>query len=175
MSSSQAPRYDQPPANDGAVGSEDVRDQLRKDHDLALAELEALRHEKEERPAKARLRALRQLWMVHALAEETVVYRALEGVPMPGVDTARADERFIEHELVGGLFDRLVQARPATLEWNARVNVVRDIMARHMESEHQELFGQLARRFDAEQLVELGKRFVSARDKLALLENAKAA
>jgi hypothetical protein len=113
--------------------------------------------------------------MVHALAEETVVYRALEGVPAPGNDSARADERFIEHELVGGLFDRLVQARPGTLEWNARINVVRDIMSRHMDSEHEELFGQLAARFDAGELRELGQRFVSARDKLAMLEAAKAA
>ena len=170
-----APHYDQPPANDAGAGSDDVRDQLRKDHETALAELDALRGEKDDRGAQARLRVLRQLWMVHALAEETVVYRALEGIPVPGKETARADERFIEHELVGGLFDRLAQARCGTLEWNARLNVVREIMRRHMESEHVELFGQLAERFDAEQLRELGRRFVSARDKLALLERAKAA
>jgi hypothetical protein len=171
----QAPHYDQPPANDAGAASDDVREQLRKDHDTALAELDALRHEKDERQAQARLRALRQLWMVHALAEETVVYRALEGIPVPGKETVRADERFIEHELVGGLFDRLAQARCGTLEWNARLNVVREIMRRHMESEHADLFGQLTERFDAEQLHELGRRFVSARDKLALLERAKAA
>jgi hypothetical protein len=172
---SQAPRFEQPPANDEGAQADDVRDQLRRDHDLALAELEALRVEKDPQQAAVRLRGLRQLWIVHALAEETVVYRALEGVPGPGADNARSDERFIEHELVGGLFDRLGQARAGSLEWNARINVVRDIMARHMAAEHEELFAQLARRFDATQLRELGERFVSARDKLAMLENAKAA
>lgn len=172
MSSNPAPRYDQPPANDAGGGSDDVRDQLRKDHQRALAELEALLGEKDEREAQLKLRALRQLWMVHALAEETVVYRALEGMPSGG---GRADERFIEHELVGGLFDKLGQARCGTLEWSARINVVRDIMARHMEAEHEELFAQLADRFDAEQLNEIGRRFVSAREKLAMLEQAKAA
>ena len=170
-----APHYDQPPANDAGAASDDVREQLRKDHDTALAELDALRNEKDEREARSRLRSLRQLWMVHALAEETVVYRALEGIPVPGKETGRADERFIEHELVGGLFDRLAQARCGTLEWNARLNVVRGIMSRHMDGEHADLFAQLAGRFDAEQLRELGRRFVSARDKLALLERAKAA
>jgi hypothetical protein len=172
MSSPQAPRYDQPPANDAGGESDDVRDQLRKDHERALAELDALRAESDERRAVSRLRALRQAWMVHALAEESVVYRALEGVPPSG---ARADERFIEHELVGGLFDRLAQARPGSLEWKARLNVVRGIMARHMQAEHDELFGQLARRFGASELAELGRGFVSARDKLAMLEQAKAA
>ncbi|HUP30135.1 MAG TPA: hemerythrin domain-containing protein [Usitatibacter sp.] len=173
MSTNPAPRYDQLPANDGGGLQEDVRDQLRRDHDLALAGLEALRGEKDQAQAEKRLRALRQLWMVHALAEETVVYRALEGLPHAG--NGRADERFIEHELVGGLFDRLATARCGSLEWNARINVVRDIMARHMESEHQELFAQLAGRFDAQQLREMGERFASASQKLAMLERAKAA
>lgn len=173
MSTIPAPRYDQPPANDGGGSQDDVRDQLRRDHDMALAELEALRTEKDPRQAEKRLRELRQLWMVHALAEESVVYRALEGLPQSG--SGRADERFIEHELVGGLFDRLVQARCGSLEWNARINVVRDIMARHMESEHAELFSQLATRFDPVQLRELGERFASASRKLAMLERAKAA
>ena len=173
MSTTPAPRYDQLPANDGGGLQDDVRDQLRRDHDMALAELEALRLEKDQRLAESRLRALRQMWMVHALAEETVVYRALEGLPQAG--SGRADERFIEHELVGGLFDRLLQARCNSLEWNARINVLRDLMARHMEVEHDEMFSRLAERFDAQQLRELGERFASAREKLAMLERAKAA
>jgi hypothetical protein len=170
MSTYPAPRYDQTPANDGGGMQDDVRDQLRRDHDMALAELEALRVEKHQAHADQRLRALRQLWMVHALAEETVVYRALEGL-----GGGRADERFIEHELVGGLFDRLKQAHCGSLEWNARINVVRDIMSRHMEAEHTELFSLLAGRFDAQQLREMGERFASASAKLAMLEQAKAA
>jgi hemerythrin superfamily protein len=66
-----------PPAND-AGGGEDVRVELRRDHDAALADLEALRHEKDERRCQDRLLRLRQAWMIHALAEETVIYRKLE-------------------------------------------------------------------------------------------------
>lgn len=172
MRNHEAPRFDQPPANDAGGESDDVRDQLRRDHDQALAELDALRAEHEERNCHARLGYVRQLWMVHALAEETVIYRALEGASAHGT---HADERFIEHELVGGLFDKLAQARPGSFEWRARLNVVREIMARHMQAEHDGLFAQLGRRFDDEQLCELGRRFVSARDKLSMLERAKAA
>jgi len=172
MIGNEAPRFGEPAANDGGGASEDVRDQLRKDHDQALAELDALRAEKDERQCHARLRSLRQLWMVHALAEETVVYRALEGTPMA---SEHADERFIEHEVVGGLFDKLAQARPGSLEWNARLKVVREIMAHHMQTEHDDLFADLVQRFDSSQLCELGRGFASAREKLALLEQAKAA
>ena len=157
------------------ANSHDIRDQLRQDHEMALSELDALRQENEERRAFARLRELRQLWVIHALAEETVVYRALESGDLRGEARARADERFVEHELVGNLFDQLSRNRPGSLEWNARLNVVRDLIRRHIETEHAEMFAQLTARFDAEALAALGARFRSAYDKLTMLERAKAA
>lgn len=166
------PYYRQPPANDAGGDPADVRERLRRDHDQALAALEALRAEREPARCATRLAELRRAWMVHALAEEAVVYRALEGGTPPA---DRADERFIEHEVVGGLFDRLAQARPGTLEWKARLNVTRDLIERHIESEYRNLFPQLGQRFDAKALATLGENFVSARDKLLMLEQAKAA
>ena len=158
------------PAND-AGEPVDVRVQLRRDHDLALQELEALRREKDERRCRERLRKVRQAWVVHALAEESVVYRALESIQ----SSERADERFIEHEVVGGLFDKLAQARPGSLEWNARLNVVRDLMIHHIDGENADMFARLSKRFDAAALVEMGERFRVVREKLELLEQAKAA
>lgn len=159
-----------PPAND-AGGGEDVRVELRKDHDAALADLEALRHEKDERRCQDRLLRLRQAWMIHALAEETVIYRMLESAQ----SSERADERFIEHELVGGLFEKLAQTRPHTLEWHARLNVVRDLIVRHIETEQADIFARLSRRLDEEGLREVGERFRSAHRKLEMLERLKAA
>ena len=152
----------------------DIRDQLRMDHETALAELEALRNETEESRCQASLRQMRRAWVIHALAEETVVYRALEGVEVAHGKT-RADERFVEHELVEGLFDKLSRSRPGALEWNARLNVARELIMRHIDTEHDEVFPQLERRFKPEELEELGRRFEIARDKLTLLEEAKAA
>jgi hemerythrin-like domain-containing protein len=153
--------------------TDDIRDQLRQDHESVLAELEALRSERDEKRCLARLRQLRRSWVIHALAEETVVYRALEGEAAN--DGSRADERFVEHELVEGLFDKLTRSRPGTLEWHARLNVARDLIRRHIETEHADTFGALEKRFDAEQLAEVGRRFQLARDKLTMLEEAKAA
>jgi len=166
------PNFLQPSANDAGGAPDDVRERLRADHDAVLAALDHLRREKDPARCGQRLRELRTAWVVHALAEETVVYRVLEGATDPA---ARADERFIEHEVVGHLFEKLAAARPGTLEWNARLNVIRDLIARHIESEHGQLFPQLERQFDEGQLRELGERFRLARDKLLLLERAKAA
>ena len=155
--------------------SDDIRDQLRQDHESVLAGLEALRSERDEKGCLELLRQIRRMWVIHALAEETVVYRALEGIEAANDSNSRADERFVEHELVEGLFEKLTRSRPGTLEWNARINVARDLIMRHIETEHADSFVALAQRFDAEQLDELGRRFQLARDKLTMLEEAKAA
>src|SRR5689334_16329537 len=104
--------------------SDDIRDQLRQDHESVLAELAALRSGDDERGGLERLVSLRRSWVIHALAEETVVYRALEGVEAANDSRgSRADERFVEHELVDGLFEKMSRSTPGTIEWNARANV----------------------------------------------------
>jgi hemerythrin-like domain-containing protein len=156
--------------------TDDIRDQLRRDHDVVLAELDALRSGGDEQACLAGLRQLRRTWVIHALAEETVVYRALEGVEAANDSRgSRADERFVEHELVEGLFEKLSRSRPGTIEWNARINVAGELIRRHIETEHQDTFASLAERFEQEQLDEIGRRFRLAHEKLTMLEEAKAA
>ena len=148
----------------------DVREQLRRDHAKALAELSAVGAEADERRAQARLARLRHAWMLHALAEETVVYRAIEG----GI-THHADDRFVEHELVESLFQKIAAARHGTQDWTSRVHVLADVMRRHIETEEGGLFLNLSERYSAEELLEMGTQFMLARDKLAMLEEAKRA
>jgi hypothetical protein len=157
------------------VNAIDIRDLLRQDHETTLDELEALRLEADSRRALQMLDKMRRSWVIHALAEETIVYRALEGVEAESTPKTLADERFIEHELVEGLFEKLTRSRPGTLEWTARLNVARELIARHIESEHEDMFNRLARNFEAAALREMGHRFSLAREKLQMLEEAKAA
>ena len=158
----------------GEGSSTDIRDQLRKDHEKVLAELEALRHETDDHRCHALLARLRRSWMIDTLAKEIVVYRAVEGVEALN-DSIRADQRFVEHELVEGLFEKLSHMRAGTLEWHARLNVARELIMRLIEREHENLFGKLAQRYDAAGLAQLGESFESARAKIAMLEEAKAA
>lgn len=159
----------------GDTPPQDIRAQLRRDHEKALAELEALRAETDPKRSHAMLAEMRRGWMIHALAEETVVYRALEGVEAANGPGSRADERFVEHELIDSLFDKLGETDPGKGEWHARLTVARELIMRHIETEHEEMMIQLAQRFDASALVELGGRFEMARAKLTMLEEAKAA
>ena len=154
--------------------STDIRDQLRKDHQTVLAELEALRHESDDHRCHALLARLRRTWRIDTLAKESVVYHAVEGVEALN-DSTRADQRFVEHELVEGLFEKLSHMRAGTLEWHARLNVAREFIMRLIEREHENLFGKLAQRYDAAGLAQLGESFESARAKIAMLEEAKAA
>jgi len=149
----------------------DIREQLRRDHARALAELGAIGQESDGRRAQARLARLRTAWMVHALAEESVVYRALEGAA-PALE---ADKRFVEHQLMEALFEKLAHARAGTLEWQARVHVLRDLITRHVETEEGGLFLNLSERYSAEELADMEGNFMLARDKLSLLEEAKRA
>jgi hypothetical protein len=149
----------------------DIREQLRHDHAKALAELDGVARETDAGRCEARLSRLRHAWMIHALAEETVVYRVIE----PAATADRADERFVEHELVESMFEKLAHARHGTLEWQARVKVLRDLVARHVNAEEGKLFADLHERLSPEELVTLGEQFVLASDKLAMLEAAKKA
>ncbi len=157
-----------------SIGAEsDILDRLHDDHDATLAEVDRLRSETDARRAPVLLRALRRAWVIHALAEETVVYRELEA--REGGPGTHAGERFVEHEIVEGLLEKLSNIRPGTIEWKARLNVARDLIEQHFESERDEIFERLTRQFDRVGRVEMGRRFGLAREKLALLEDAKAA
>jgi hypothetical protein len=158
----------------GQLVSTDIRDQLRRDHDSALAELEALRADGDAERCFAALGRLRRTWVIHALAEETVVYRALESAEDATESGLRADDRFVEHERVEGAFEKLSLSRPGTPEWRSRVDSVREMILHHIRTEHDGMFAQLARRFDAAARAGMGERFELARDKLTVLEEAKA-
>src|SRR5260221_4385587 len=162
-------------SGDDAPEAADVRVQLRRDHEASLAEVEALRQESDSERCHFMLRRMRRAWVIHALAEETVVYRALEGAEAGIESKTRADERFVEHELVEGLFEKLSRSRPGTLEWHARINVAAELIRRHIETEHESTFGTLGQRFDQEQLDEMGAHFAPVREKLTLLYEAKSA
>jgi hemerythrin superfamily protein len=151
----------------------DIRDQLRRDHELALAELDALRRESDEHRCHAMLGDLRQAWKIHTLAEETVVYRALENVE--ATDDSDSGRRFVDHELIEGLFDKLTRTKAGISEWRARVEVARELIMRHIEAEHEVLLPALAQRLDSTRLFEMGRQFESACAKLTMLEEAKAA
>jgi iron-sulfur cluster repair protein YtfE (RIC family) len=145
------------------AASEDIRKQLRQDHEQVLAELDALAAESDDRAAADRLERLRRAWVIHALCVETVVFPAVG----QGEAATSAGTRSV--------FDKLARAHPGSLWWYAGLQVARDLIRHHVKAECEILFPQLEQRFAAAELEDIGRRFELARDKLTLLEEAKAA
>jgi hemerythrin superfamily protein len=154
---------------------DDIRAQLREDHEAYLAELESLRRESDGRRCGIRLGELRRAWAIHSLAEESVVYRAVESAEAASRLSIHADERFIEHELIESLFDKLSRGRPGTLEWHARLTVACELISRHIENEQEGVFPRLERQFAPQALRRMAADFASERERLGRLEEPKAA
>ncbi len=153
----------------------EIRDQLRRDRESVLAGLEALGAVGIDRVrALDRLAELRRCWKVHVLTREAVVYRVLEGGDASAATVEDAEARLGENKSVNALFDRLSQTRPGSLTWNARLDEVRQAIERHLENESG-LALRLESRLSIEALQELSEQYQLVREKLAVLEDAKAA
>lgn len=152
---------------------QDIRDQLRRDREQVLEGLEALSASPPERGlALGRLAELRRCWKVHVLASEAVIYRALESSDAGA--SQRAEERLVGHKRIDAMFDRLHAAKPGTITWRARLVVVREMILRHLECEG-DLALRLEDRLSIETLDELSASYELVREKLSVLEDAKAA
>lgn len=153
----------------------DVRNHLQADHDRLLDAVGALalEHTAERRASKAA--TLRLALVIHARAEEAVVYRALSGLKMVPAAKAFADDSLVAHEVVEGLLDKLLRTKPSADEWKARLRVFTELLEHHFREEQGEMFALLGEHFDSDRLETLGAQFLDTRDKLVMLEEAKAA
>lgn len=153
----------------------DIRDQLRRDREEVLDGLEALSASPPETGlALERLSALRRSWKVHVLASEAVIYRALESSDGGAESLRRAEERLVAHKRIDFMFERLRSARPGSITWRARLFVAREMMLQFLESEG-DLALRLEEKLSIEALGDLAENYERARDKLLVLEDAKAA
>ncbi len=154
------------------MANDDIRERLSDSHGAVMALVESLREETSELQCHSRLEELRHAWAAHFLAEEAVIYHALEG--LQGDDNLdSANKRLVEHELLQAFFDRLSRTRPLTAQWYARLEVVDKLMQRHMDDEREELFARLVEELQPDVLSGLGRDFGLARDKISILEQAK--
>ena len=153
----------------------DLRNHMQADHDLLLDALGALAMETTSERRLSQAGTRRMALVIHERAEEAVAYRALAGVKVVPAAKARADDAGVEHEVIEGLLDKLLRTRPSTDEWKARVRVFTDLLTRHFHDEQSEVFALLGEHFDPARLEALGAQYVETRDKLVMLEEAKAA
>lgn len=156
------------------MGDGDIRDELRRDHVSFMARLEILRVEPDSQRCLDLLEKVRRSWLVHALAEETVVYRSLESAEAAPEGGAAADERLVEDELIDVSLEKVGKSHPGTSEWFARLKVAKALIQRHIAAEHSDLFPKLERQFDDAVRKDMARNFATAKEKLTVLEEAKA-
>ncbi len=153
----------------------DIREQLRRDREEVLAGLEALGVAGIDRGrALDRLAELRGCWKAHVLTREAVVYRALEGEDATAATVDDADDRLVANKRIDAMFDRLSSTRPGSLTWHVRLDIVRQAIEQHLETESG-LGLRLESRLSIEALHDLSDQYQLVRDKLSVLEDAKAA
>jgi hypothetical protein len=156
-----------------AMPTDDIRDRLSESHSALMAMVKTLRNDSDELQCRTRLEELRRAWIVHVLAEEAVIYHALDG-PHADDHADSANKRLVEHELLQCFFERLSRTRPGTAQWLSRLDVVDKLMQRHMDEERQELFARLTGELNPEALSGMSRDFGLAREKITILEQAKA-
>ena len=153
----------------------DIREQLRQDREEILAGLEALGAFGIDRAsALDRMAELRRCWKVHVLTREAVVYRALEGADATAATVRDAEDRLVENKRLDALFGKMSRTRPGSLAWHARLDVARQTIKRHLENESG-LALRLESRLSIEALHNLSDQYQLVREKLSVLEEAKAA
>jgi len=153
--------------------TDDIRDQLTDNCHALMARVDTLRAETDPLECHVHLEELRREWIAHVLAEETVVYHAIEGARHDGTQPSDASVRLVEHELLQRFLDRLSHTTPGSAVWIARLDVVAKLIRRHMDEERGDLFSRLAHDYGTDELTSMGRHFGLARKKITLLERAK--
>lgn len=138
---------------------------LRGDH-RGVAELLEDRGDLEDRSIEERREwfvELRVALLAHAIAEDEVVYAALEaeGGELERLVLASREE----HAIVQGLVDGLARLDPAEPRWLAKVKVLADLVEHHVDEEEDTMFGEAQDALDEDTLEELLERFDDARER----------
>ena len=140
----------------------DVFDRLVKDHRTVRGLFDQIRTLIDDEPEVARglFLELRLQLLAHAHAENVVVYSAFEEIDdlIEFVHDGRE-----EHALVERMLDELAGMLHVDDNWESKMAVLSDLVARHVEEEEQEAFPRARRALSEDASRALGEAFRRAR------------
>lgn len=142
---------------------------LKEEHDLVdrlFQHLEALKDSTDQQPDELReglFSQLRYELTLHAELEERLVYPAF--APLGAELVAEARE---EHALVKALLEELSSIPFGTVEWNAKLEVLRENVEHHVQEEEDELFPAARDKLGEERLRSLGRTWLKEKQALAV-------
>ncbi|HEX4924605.1 MAG TPA: hemerythrin domain-containing protein [Bdellovibrionales bacterium] len=142
-----------------------VIDLLKHDHrevEGLFAQLEQVSHKGHQRHRHKLFSKLMEELSRHASAEEQVLYPRLRKIQALREDALESVE---EHRLVRHMLTDLESSPTYWGEkWDAKLNVLKIMVERHVDEEESEIFRVLKRELAAGELIELGHMLQSAKD-----------
>jgi hemerythrin superfamily protein len=145
----------------------DVLHVMKRDHQLVEGMIDSLmlHANKSGEQVQGLVESLVSEIRLHSKSEEDVVYDACR---RQGKDLRSfALEGFHEHHLVDELCDDLMKKNPGPDgEFCATLTVLKEILDHHIREEEGSLFAKLRREFDEEELLEMGRRMESEKQRL---------
>jgi hemerythrin superfamily protein len=155
-------RADSDADNLSPSGQRDVFDRLIKDHRTVQGLFDQIQMQMEDDPEVARglFAEVRLQLLAHAHAEDQVVYAAFEEIDELSDFVHEGRE---EHALVEKLIDELASMLHVDDTWQAKIKVLAEMVAHHVEEEEQDAFPKARRAFGDEAARELGEQFRRAK------------
>jgi hemerythrin-like domain-containing protein len=144
----------------------DIVDALRDDHEAALATAREMSETDDPARARKLFRSLKKALGAHSRAEEAVVYGALKRLGEDG-PVALAHESEVEHALLDSLLAEMEASRASSAAWQARAKVAFELLAHHIEQEHDQMFALLRRHFDTKARELMAARFARRRQEIS--------
>jgi hypothetical protein len=149
------------------AGNQSILDLLHEDHEEALQLVDKIIDEEGGAERTELFNALRKELAAHLQAEAKVLYARLAKQDENEEGHHFALAGAIEHELIEAQLEALGRSRNKGDEgWTARLEVVRELVMRHVEDE-EEVGHRAARElFNENELAEFGEEFAKAKERL---------
>jgi iron-sulfur cluster repair protein YtfE (RIC family) len=144
---------------------------LKADH-RKVEELFAQVQELGENAHVARQKLFKQIdeeLTIHSKIEETIFYPALKA-KADADEAADAEqevlEAYEEHGNVKGMIKKLESTDPGDETYNAKLQVLGELVKHHVHEEEHEMFKEARELFDKAELEQLGERLAKAKEQL---------
>lgn len=149
----------------------DIVERLRGDHQMLKNFLEVMTEAGTSQSARRRsLEHFESLYYAHTVAEEMVVYNALDGRQPRWEDLSHIGHG--EHKVATTLIARLMKIVGTQSEkWQVEAGLLRDIVQHHIDAEEADMIPEIEIAFAARERVSMAGRYDEAK-KRALLERA---
>jgi hemerythrin-like domain-containing protein len=137
---------------------QEIYDRLKKDHDTIRKLMKDMCETTPRALTKRRdlFNKLQTELVAHEKAEEQAFYKVLEQREEARM---KAFEGFTEHHAANAVLRELAKTEPDDERWDARLQVLRELIEHHIEEEEQEMFEKARSVLSSEDAQEIAQRF----------------